>query len=132
MNATHTTKEPHLEKNPSAEHTQGGPRFVPRIDIVEFEQELVLYADLPGVTPADLDIRYEDGELTLTGKVAARRYGSEARRSEYETGNFHRSFHIGETIDASRISADLKQGVLTLHLPKVERIRPRRIDIRVA
>lgn len=112
------------------ERTRSGVVFAPRIDIAETENELILLADLPGVTADGLDIRYEDGQLTLQGSVAARAVGGQAVYAEYEVGDFHRTFKIGESIDAARISAELKQGVLTLHLPKIEKVLPRRIEIK--
>lgn len=129
---TLTTKELHQAGSREAETTQGGIQFTPRIDIVEYEQELVLSADLPGVTPDNLDIQYEEGQLTLHGKVAPRAYGKQCRLAEYEVGDFYRSFRIGEMIDTAQISADLTNGILTLRLPKVQKVRSRRVEIKVA
>jgi len=103
--------------------------FAPRIDIVETDSELVLYADLPGVSPENLDVRYEDGRLTLDGRVPARQSDARYSTREYGVGNFQRTFSIGESIDASRIAAELSRGVLVLHLPKLERVQPRRIPV---
>ena len=129
---THTTKELHQPGTREAETTQGGVQFTPRIDIVEYESEMVLTADLPGVTPDSLDIQYEEGQLTLHGKVLPRVYGKQCRLAEYEVGDFYRSFRIGEMIDTARISADLKNGILTLRLPKVQKVKSRRVKIKLA
>lgn len=110
------------------ERTRAGI-YTPRIDIVETDKELVLYADLPGVQPDQLDIRYEEGQLTIHGKVAVRQSGVEYGLQEYGVGDFQRTFAIGESIDASQIAAELQRGVLVLHLPKVERVQPRRIPV---
>lgn len=115
----------------NVEGTRAGA-YTPRIDIVETDRELVVYADLPGVEPEQLDVRYEEGQLTLLGKVAPRQPGVEYAAQEYGVGDFQRAFTIGESIDASAISAEFQQGVLVLHLPKVERVQPRRIPVRVA
>ena len=99
--------------------------FVPRFDIWEGADELRLYGDLPGVSTDDLDVRFENRELTIHGKVKPRHEGDFLYR-EYQVGSFHRAFTIGETIDAEAISAEVCNGVLIVHLPKSEKIRPRR------
>lgn len=121
-------------KHHGAEDVRGRERtragvFSPRIDIVETESELILFADLPGVSPAQLDIQYEEGQLTLHGHVPPRQQAAPYAVQEYGIGDFHRSFAMGESIDASRIVAELKRGELTLRLPKVQRVQPRRIHV---
>jgi HSP20 family protein len=114
------------------ESTRSGVTFTPRVDIFETEQELTLYADLPGVQCEDVDLRYERGELVLHGRVRPRHAERGFLLNEYEEGDFYRAFTIHETIDSSRIAAECKNGVLTIHLPKVEAARPRQITIRHA
>ena len=114
----------------TAETTWGGAYFTPRVDILETENELTLFADLPGVRPEDLDLRYEKGELLLHGKVQPRQGDRQAWLSEYEIGDFYRAFNIHESIDSSRISAECKNGVLTVHLPKMEHAKPKQISVR--
>jgi len=112
----------------TAEVTRG-VTYTPRVDILETEEELLLYADLPGVREDDVDIRFESGELTLS----ARRQRPQATSGwlwENEVGDFFRAFRITETVDASKIWAELKGGVLTLHLPKVEAAKPRKIAVK--
>lgn len=115
----------------------GGPEktyqstFVPRFDIWEGEDELLLYGDLPGVSAEDLNIRFENRELTIHGVVAGRHEG-EFLYGEYDVGDFHRTFTVGEAIDAEKISAEMHDGVLTLHLPKSEKIKPRRIRVQAS
>jgi HSP20 family protein len=113
-----------------AERTRNGTTYTPRFDIVETDDELVLYGDLPGVAKDDLDVRFENGELTVQAKVASRHTEHEFLYGEYGIGDFHRNFFIDETIDAEKISAQLHNGVLTLHLPKVETAKPRRITVK--
>ena len=103
--------------------------YTPRVDIVETDDELLLYADLPGVTSEDLDVRFENKELVIEGKAAPRHIDARRLRHEYGVGDFYRTFSIGETIDAEKIAAELNSGVLTVHLPKAERLKPRRIAI---
>lgn len=114
----------------TVERTRGGVTYSPRIDILEKDDELVLYADLPGVAPEDLDIRYENRELTIIGKVAPRHSDIQFLYGEYGIGDFFRTFAIGETVDSEKISAELNNGVLTLHLPKTEQVKPRRIEVK--
>jgi HSP20 family protein len=112
------------------EPTRGGHLFTPRVDIYETETELLLYAELPGVAPSDVDLHYEQGELTLHGKVRARAEQPNFLLQEYTEGDYFRSFSIHESIDASRIEAECKNGILTVHLPKVEAARPRQISVK--
>jgi len=106
-----------------------GSTFRPRFDIWETENELVLCGDLPGVSPSDLEVRFENKELTIYGKAPTRQEGLEMLYSEYDVGDFYRTFTVGEAIDAEKIIAEMKDGVLTLHLPKAEAVKPRRIEI---
>ncbi len=113
-----------------AERTRNAATYTPRFDIVETEEKLLLFGDLPGVAKDDLDVRFENGELTIEGKVLPRQAEREFLYGEYGIGDFHRSFAISETIDAEKISAELRDGVLTLHLPKVEAAKPRKIKVK--
>ena len=111
------------------ENTRGGVFFTPSVDIIETDNELTLYADLPGVRPEDVDLRCEQGELILHGRVQP---AAEKRRfllQEYEVGDFYRAFKIHESIDNAKIAAECKNGVLVVHLPKVEPARPRQITV---
>jgi HSP20 family protein len=115
------------EKHP--ENATRGTTFTPRFDIWEGEHELTLLGDLPGVDPADLDVQFENRLLTIRGEVKRQTPPDSYLQSEYEVGDFQRSFTIGEKIDASGITAEMKDGVLTLHLPKSEEAKPRRIKV---
>ncbi|HEY7269204.1 MAG TPA: Hsp20/alpha crystallin family protein [Dehalococcoidia bacterium] len=112
------------------EATRGGVYFTPRVDIVETDAELTLYAEVPGVRPEDVDLRYEKGELLLHGRVKPRQGQRSMLLQEYEEGDFYRAFTIHESIDSGRIEAECKNGVLTVHLPKTEAVRPRQITVR--
>jgi HSP20 family protein len=107
-----------------------GVTYTPRFDICETEDELVLYGDLPGVEAGDLDIRFEDKELSIHGRVAPRQAEHRRVREEYGVGDYHRTFAVGESIDTGKIHAELKNGVLTVHLPKAESVKPKRIEVR--
>src|SRR5947209_16096912 len=82
------------------EETRNARFFTPRVDIFETDSELLLLADLPGVKPQDVDLRYERGELILRGKVMPPPPLGEPLVQEFETGDFFRAFQIHETIDA--------------------------------
>jgi HSP20 family molecular chaperone IbpA len=112
------------------ELTRGGVHFTPRVDIYETEKELALYAEVPGVRPEDVSLRYENGELVLHARVKPRPGNRTPLLQEYEDGDFYRAFNIHESIDAARIEAECKNGVLTVHLPKVEAVRPRKINVK--
>lgn len=126
-----------IEKRPcgelaAAERVRGGRSFVPRVDIVEQAETLLLLADIPGVRKEDLEINYENGLLTLHGRVQRRAPAPTGRTllCEYEVGDWHRSFQIGESIDSRRISAELRDGVLTVQLPKLVEHTRRKIEIK--
>src|SRR5262249_55333182 len=106
-----------------------GLTLTPRVDILETDDELLLYVDLPGVKPDGVDIRFENGELFLHGRRAQARRGK-PWLWEYETASFQRAFRVAENIAADKISAELKNGVLTVRLPKVEAVKPRRIAVK--
>ena len=112
------------------EATRGGIYYTPRVDIYESADEVVLQCDMPGVKPQDVDVRFENGELSLHGKVQPRQAPAEYLEEEYGVGDFYRSFTIGEEVDAAKISAECRDGVLTIHLPKQEKVKPKRISVK--
>ena len=113
----------------SPEATRGGIYYTPRVDIYEAADEVVLQCDMPGITPQDIDVRFEKGELSLYGKVQPRPAPAEYLDEEYGVGDFYRSFAIAPEIDAAKIAAEYRDGVLTVHLPKQERVKPKRIAV---
>lgn len=107
------------------------PRFVPAVDIYETAEEYVVMAEMPGCDPKGIDVQFENGELSITGRVAPRRVpetGWLAR--EFGIGDYARTFNVTESIETDRISAEYEQGILTLRLPKVEQAKPRKIEVR--
>ena len=90
----------------------------PRVDILETGQEFLLVADLPGVNPGEVDLQFDKGELTLRGS-----------RSGSWAVEFERTFTVSDAVAADRIAAELKNGVLTVKLPKVEAVKPRKIAV---
>ena len=129
MSTTLATEE--TENDVAAvERTLAGTTYSPRFDIWENDDEMILYGDLPGVMPEGLDVHFENPVLTIHGKVSPRYRDLQFLHGEYGIGDFHRTFTIGEAIDTERISAELQSGVLTVHLPKSEKVKPRRITVR--
>jgi HSP20 family protein len=105
--------------------------LAPPVDIYETPEGLVLTADLPGVSKEGLEVRVNDGMLTISGKPADIKLPGDPIYSECELTNYFRQFEIGEEIDRDRISAELKHGVLTLKLPKAEKAKPKQIEVKV-
>lgn len=102
----------------------------PRVDVLETEDELLVLADMPGVRPADVDIRFENGELAVHGRRQASHPDKPQAAAESFALSYFRTFRLTEQIAADRIEAELKNGVLTLRLPKVEAVKPRRIAVK--
>jgi HSP20 family protein len=112
------------------ERTRGDQFYRPNVDILEKADELVLVADLPGVNVNEVDIRFEQGELTIHGRTKPRYEGNaKFLLNEYGVGDFYRTFRISDQVDGSRIHANYHDGVLALHLPKVEAVKPRKIAV---
>jgi len=115
----------------TAEQTRPGPVYTPAVDIFETPDALTLLADMPGVQAQNLKIDLRDGVLTLAGVVEPRRgAGVEDLFVEVEPGGYYRQFTVSDVIDQSRIEAKLTDGVLRLHLPKVEAVKPRQITVK--
>lgn len=114
----------------AAESTTDKPMFVPVVDIWETDRGLMLMADMPGVTSENLSVDLSDNTLTVSGKVAPAPEGRKSLIKEYDEGNFYRQFSLAENIDQSAITAALKDGVLTLELPRVAPAQPRKIEIK--
>ncbi len=119
------------ELSTPAEQTRPGPTFTPAVDIFENEKELTLLADMPGVKTKDLDIDLRENVLTLTGEVESPEGpGERPVLKEYRTGRYVRQFTLSDTIDQSKINAELRDGVLRLVLPKAEKAVPRKITVK--
>lgn len=115
----------------SAESTLSA--WAPDVDIYETGDELVLQADMPGLSERDIDIRVEDNTLTIRGerKFEAPVPEENYLRVERRYGSFTRSFSLPHTVDTERIKAEYRDGVLTIHVPKREEARPRQIRVQV-
>ncbi len=114
-----------------AEPTRPGRIFVPAVDIYETEQAIVVLADMPGVPADKVTIDIKDDQLTISGEISPQLGATETiLLQEYETGNYLRQFTVGQLVDQSKIEASLQEGVLRLVLPKVEKAKPRKIEIK--
>ena len=103
----------------------------PLIDIHEGPDGLILEADLPGASDGNVSIQLEDNVLVLHAKVPSPvPEGARVLHEEYRVGDFYRSFILSDEVERGKISAELKNGVLRLHLPKAERAKTRRIEIK--
>ncbi len=123
-----------MEKRPetasgTVERIRSGRVYRPNVDICESDDELTLFADMPGTSSDGIEINFENGTLAIHGKVEARQQGRESLLREYGIGDFYRSFQVDESVASDRISAEYADGVLILHLPKVEAAKPRKIAV---
>ncbi len=107
------------------------PAFTPPIDIHEEPDGLVLEADLPGAIGQNLRIQLEDNVLSLYARIDSPvPEGARLLHEEFRLGDYQRSFILGDEVDRERITAELTHGVLRLALPKADRLRTRRIEIK--
>ena len=116
-----------------AEQLKPGLVFSPAIDIFETEKEITLLADMPGVKAGNLNIDLKENVLSLTGDVEDPQGPNEVDLlREYRTGRYFREFSLSQVVDQSKIDAELKDGVLHLRLPKVEKATPRKISVKAS
>ncbi|MFQ5490483.1 MAG: Hsp20/alpha crystallin family protein [Phycisphaerae bacterium] len=128
---TTSLQKPEESKLAQTEPTWNRLQFRPNVDIVERPGELTVLADMPGTRAEDVDIQFEGGVLTIHAKVPRRQAEDTAYvLKEYGVGDFHRTFQVSEAIDSERIGAEYSDGVLTLHLPKTESARLRKIAVK--
>ena len=120
-----------VEHQAPAESTRDMPVYVPTVDIYESEDALTLLVDMPGVGPENVTIDVRDNQLTLRGLVTPEGNNERVLLHEYGVGDYYRQFTLGRTIDQSKIEASVKDGVLTLILPKSDITRPRKIAVKV-
>jgi len=128
--STNAVQEQAAQPAARPEPTRSRPVYRPLVDIVERSDELLIYADMPGVNPDDVAINFQDGSLTIHGQIKPRQVDdTRYLLNEYGVGDFYRDFRVSEAVDASQISAEYTDGVLIVHLPKVEAVKPRTIKL---
>jgi len=123
--------QPKRELEKKEELTTPVRNFVPNTDIFETEDALLVVMELPGVDREHTEITVEDNVLSISGRIDFSKYDKlQPVYTEYNIGHYWRTFSLApSSIDERRISADMKDGVLTLTLPKAERMKPRRIQL---
>jgi len=128
---TKSEKRPAAQENLTQHAQQMNPRryVSPRVDITETKDGYLLQAEMPGVNKDGLEISLEGTELTLVGRRAAEPQNVELLYRESSNADFRRTFVLDPTIDGARIEAHMENGVLNLHLPKAEQVKPRRITV---
>lgn len=119
-----------LDDNPFGTASEAG-QWAPRVDIRETDDALLVQAELPGIDKKDVHLEVKDDVLTLSGE---RRYEKDVKeenvhRVERAYGSFSRSFSLPGNVDASKVNASMKDGVLEVHLPKRESAKPKAIAI---
>lgn len=115
------------------ETIHGGRIFRPLTDIVETERGVALVLEMPGVAPDDVDVSLEKRVLTIRGKVKPTRPDNlELAFAEYAEGDYERAFTMSEDFDPEKIEAQMRNGVLTLSLPRAEETQPKKIAVKAA
>ena len=118
-----------LEKK--EESTIAARAFVPTTDIFETDQALTVVMEMPGVDKANLEIKIENDVLSVSGRIDFSKYEKlQPVYTEYNIGHYRRSFSLSPSrVDQNKIKAEMKDGLLTLTLPKAEQVKPRRIAV---
>jgi HSP20 family protein len=129
-----TSQELQVQQKRELEQKQEGTvparSFIANADIYETDEALVILLEMPGVDKRHIDISVEDDVLTVEGRIDFSKYqGLTPLYAEYPVGHYRRGFTLSNRIDQHKISAEMSDGVLTITLPKVEEVKPRRVSI---
>ena len=130
---TNTPAQKNENTSSSPERMEQQTYYTPLVDIIETDDAFIFKADLPGVRPEDVDVGYENGVLTLSAKVQPRQ-GDRARYlwQEYGVGPFFRQFFLSTPVNPDGIQAQLRNGELTLTVPKAESAKTHKIQVKTA
>ena len=112
-----------------AEGTHSGIYYEPLVDIFEDEQQLTLLADMPGVSEQNVEIDLREGVLTILGKYFPSKEEASFDHQEFTVGNYLRKFTLTDAIAQEKIAASMKNGVLTVTMPKADKAKPRKIEV---
>ena len=124
--------EKETSNGPQTEAAEQTP-MLPMVDVTEDASGITLYADLPGVQKDKLSVRVEAGSLSIEGEISLPWVKDlQVNHIEVPVPRYARSFTLGKELDRDKVSAEFKQGVLRLHIPKVEHVKPRKIEVVVA
>lgn len=129
-NTKEMTVQEKKELEEKKEQTTPLKRYVPATDIVESDNALLLYMDMPGVEKKDISVKLEKNVLRIEGSITMDAYADmKPIYTEYNIGNYVRQFELSNKIDQSKIEATMEDGVLSLVLPKIPEAQPRTIQI---
>lgn len=131
MTAEKTVPQTYNQQNAAVqERSREDVRYVaPPVDIFELSDKLMVLADVPGATQDSIRVNLEDNVLTIQA-ASQREQQAQPLYREFQLVNYYRQFQISEQIDAEKIGAELKLGVLHIELPKVEKAKPRQIEVK--
>ena len=130
--ATQTATQAQPEQSAERPKTAAAPglTYQPNVDVCDCGAEVMLVTDMPGAAAESMNVSFEDGVLSVHAKVPQRSLPGRQLVQEYGIGDYRRSFRLGEGFDASQISAEYRKGVLTIHVPRLAAVRPRKIEVR--
>lgn len=121
------------KERPEIQVARNEAALMPPVDVIEDSSGLTLYADLPGVPKDKLNLQVEANSLTIEGELNLDMpEGMEASHAEVSLPRYRRSFTLSKDLDTGKVSAELKNGVLKLHIPKAEHAQPRKIEVKVS
>lgn len=123
------TQEITKQEGKNVEKTRDLYEATPAVDIYENEDEILLHADMPGVVKEDIRVDIDNGTLSISGVRKLEIKGA-VSYEEFTDVEYVRSFSVPQTIDVEKVEAELRNGVLRLHLPKSEAAKPRLIEIK--
>lgn len=123
-----TVVEQDARKNPAGQETARN-YVAPEVNIFETKDGYILEAEMPGVSRAGLDISVEGNTLTIIGRRQPEELKAEIVHRESTKADYRREFELDPAIDTAKIDAKVEQGVLTIHLPKSERVKPRKVTV---
>ncbi len=128
---TSVAEKREVQRGEEVETTRARPTFLPRTDIYERKDAIIVVTEMPGVSPGGVDVDVDRNELTITGHVdEAALAGHELSYAEYEIGDYQRRFRISGAIDADKIDARMKNGVLQIIVPKSKKAPPQKIGVK--
>jgi len=126
------TVSPAPSRTPAAAAVETSLSYQPHVDVCDRGTDVTIVADIPGARPDGIDVTYDDGVLSLHAAVPHRDLPGRPLRQEYGIGDYRRSFRLGEGFDASLIEADYRRGVLTIRVPRLAAVRPRKVAVKTA
>jgi HSP20 family protein len=122
-------QKPQAQPVPDNEQSRRMQYLTPFVDVESTQEGYVLRAEMPGVDKAGLEITVENGELTIVGHKRDAKYPGEPAHLEIRHDDFRRTYELDPAIDTAKINARIDQGLLTLTLPKAEKVKPRKISV---